>query len=150
MPETPPPRPACPACRGPLDLIVTVEASGADHDHHPEQGTVQVLARVESCPACGTGRYRRHEHDCTGWPTSASFPIEGEWSKPVAPEDLDRLRSGLHGCPDPGDGACPCAAHRSLRATQDSLRHQLPDPPFVAAAVTLVDGLPRLRPLAGS
>lgn len=150
MPESPPSRPGCAAGCGPLDLLVTVEFSGVDHDHHPGQGTMQVLARVESCPACRTGRYRRHEHDCTGWPTSASFPIEAEWTKPIATEDLDRLRAGLRDCPDPADGACRCSAHRSLRATQDSLRHWLPDPPSTGAVVTLVDGVPQLRPVPGN
>jgi hypothetical protein len=149
MPEPPPPRPACTAGCGPLDLIVTVESSGTDHDHHPQQGTTQVIARVESCPVCRTGLYRRHEHDCTGWPTSASFPIEGEWTKPIAADDLDRLRESLSACPDPADGACRCPAHQSLLATQDCLRHRLPDPPSIAAAVTLADGLPQLRPVEG-
>jgi hypothetical protein len=149
MTESPLLRRGCVAGCGPVELVVTVESSGVDHDLHPQRGTTQVLAQIEACAVCGAGVYRRHEHDCTGWPTSASFPIEGEWTKPVSADDLRRLREGLRDCPDPADGTCSCAAHRSLRSTQDSLRHWLPDPPSVAAAVALVDGVPQLRPVAG-
>lgn len=137
----------CAAGCGPLELVVTVEAGGTDHDVHPEQGTTQVLVHVEWCPVCGDGRYVHHDHDCTGWPTSASFPIEGEWTQPVAAGDVDRLREGFRGCPDPADGGCGCPAHRSLRASQDLLRQRPGDPVPVAAAVELAGGLPQLRPV---
>jgi hypothetical protein len=137
----------CAAGCGPLSPIVTIEASGVDHDHHPEQGTTQVIVCMQSCPKCHAGMYWCYDHDCTGWPTSASFPIEGRWTRSTTADDVERLREGLRDCPDTVTGNCRCPAHQALLASQGSLRHWMSRPAPVAAAVVLVDGLPELRPV---
>jgi hypothetical protein len=137
---------SCPAGCGPLDPV-TVQIEGLDHGHHPEQGTTQVIVAILACPACGAGRYRCFEHDCTGYPASASYPIEGEWTLPMAPAEIERIRSGLEQCPDRMSGSCQCPAHRSLLDSQDALRRRGDGPKPVAAAIALVGELPRLRPV---
>ena len=143
-------RPPCPAGCGVMEPVVAVQSEGVDHfdnPGHPRLGTAQVIVYVIACPTCGAGMYWKFDHDCAGYPTSASYPIEAVWTLPMPADDVGRLRDGLTGCPDPTDGACACPAHTALKTSQESLAKWPTDPPRVGAGTVLVDGLPHLRPL---
>jgi len=82
------------------------------------------------CTACGAGELRNRDVD--GW---SAYPHGDEdremlfaWA--LLPQDVERLREVLAGCPDPLRGDCTCAVHEGRTAPQVSAsRIDVADPP---------------------
>lgn len=130
----------CPAGCGRLAPLVCLRISGVPHedaDHY--QG--YVYCAVGACLTCGSGLFRWLDHNCAGYPTSYSLPIEASAVLRLTPTDVDRLREGVRQCPDPDSGTCRCAVHEALTANLDAFF----DLSLKGMEVTLVDGLPRLK-----
>jgi hypothetical protein len=129
---------------GPLTPVVTVWVDGFDHldPHHYRYFSYTIVA---ACPVCGVGVLEWFDHDCTGYPTSHSLPVDGFRMFRIQPSDVDALRRAMEPCPDRDSGTCRCAIHESLIESLADLRMWSTE----RAAVRLTDGRPSLGPGPG-
>ena len=92
-PDSDPSNVPCPAGCGRRVALVTLHLDGLPHDH-PDHTGRYWRTTVAYCAVCREGTADAVEHDCTGYPTSHSFPVEVGRRYRIGPAELERLRGG--------------------------------------------------------